>query len=426
MSRTLAEPTERTTLPIVFLTVFIDLLGLGILIPVIPQLLGNPSSAFFLLPEHWSVRTGYVLLGVLVSVFPLMQFFATPILGELSDRYGRKPLLAISLAGTALSYVLFAWGILTRNVPLLFGARALDGITGGNIAVAQAAISDVTTPENRAKNFGLIGAAFGLGFIMGPYLGGKLSDPAVVRWFDAATPFWFAALLSLANVGFVVWAFPETLRRRRADGSLNWRKAAQNINRAWSLAPLRPLYVTSFLFQSGFTFFTAFFGVFLISRFGFSQGRIGDFFALMGLWITFTQAVVVRRVARRWREPAVIGFSLLAGALCMLAYLGASSAWMLFAIAPVFAIFNGLTQANLPGLVSRSVGPEIQGEILGINASVNALAQAMPPVLSGLLAGAVSPGAPLLVSGLFIGAAGLWFLARFRPVAPPVRPGSAG
>jgi DHA1 family tetracycline resistance protein-like MFS transporter len=415
----MAEPTERTTLPIVFLTVFIDLLGLGILIPVIPQLLGNPESAFYLLPPHWTVRTGYVLLGVLTSIFPLMQFVATPILGELSDRYGRRPLLAFSLAGTSLSYVLFAMGILGRNIPLLFFARALDGVTGGNIAVAQAAISDVTRPENRAKNFGLIGAAFGLGFIMGPYLGGKLSDPEIAGWFNAATPFWFAALLSLVNVLFVVLAFPETLRRRRDAGPLNWRKSAQNINRAWALGSLRPLYVTAFLFQAGFTFFTTFFGVFLIARFGFTQGRIGDFFAFLGLWITFTQGVVVRRVARRWREPAVIGVSLLAGAACVLAYLGATSAWMLYAIAPLFAISNGLTQANLPGLVSRSVGPEIQGEILGINASVNALAQALPPVLAGVLAGAVTPSAPLVVSGTLIALAGLWFLARFRPLESP-------
>lgn len=163
----------------IFLTVFIDLLGVGVLIPVMPLLLGDPTSPYYLLPTGWSTEQGYVLLGLLTAVFPLMQFFATPILGQLSDKYGRKDILLISLFGTSLSYVLFAYGIMSRNLPLLFVSRALDGITGGNISVAQAAIADISLPENRAKNFGLIGMAFGLGFIFGSFLGGKLSDPTV-------------------------------------------------------------------------------------------------------------------------------------------------------------------------------------------------------------------------------------------------------
>src|SRR6185369_2029743 len=111
----------------------------------------------------------------------------------------RRKLLAISILGTSASYVVFALGIVTKNLPLLFISRAFDGITGGNIAVAQAAVADITKPEHRAKNFGLIGAAFGLGFIIGPYIGGKLSDPSVVSWFSASTPFWFAAALSFFN-----------------------------------------------------------------------------------------------------------------------------------------------------------------------------------------------------------------------------------
>jgi MFS family permease len=223
--------SRSSPLPIVFLIVFLDLLGIGILIPIVPQLLANPESPFFLLPAGWTLAQGYILLGLLVTVFPFMQFLATPILGELSDKFGRRPVLLFSLAGTCLSYILFGVAIHLRHIPLLFISRALDGITGGNIAVAQAVISDTTAPDARARSFGLIGAAFGLGFILGPYLGGKLSDP------------------------------------------------------------------------SGFTFFTTFFGVFLIDRFRFTQGDIGDFFSYMGLWIVFAQALVVRPVSRAPYAP---------------------------------------------------------------------------------------------------------------------------
>lgn len=414
------DRTARSPLAIVFLIVFLDLLGIGILIPIVPQLLANPQSAFYLLPAGWSVERGYLLLGLLVTMFPLMQFAATPILGELSDRFGRKPVLLFSLAGTCVSYVLFALGVILHNLPLLFVARALDGFTGGNIAVAQAAISDTTPPEHRAKSFGLIGAAFGLGFIMGPYLGGKLSDPEVSRWFDAATPFWFAALLSLANILFVALRFSETHANPQRERRINWRKAAHNINHAWALAALRPLYITNFLLVSGFTFFTTFFGVFLIDRFGFTQGDIGDFFAYMGLWIVFTQAVIVRRVAKKFSEPSVLRVSLIGSGVCLLLYHVPTVSWGLLFIAPFFAMFNGLTQANLIGLLSRSASPRIQGEILGINASVQALAQVAPPLLAGFVASAINPEAPLYVSSALIVIAGLFFIVYFEPVEQPV------
>src|SRR6478672_7264037 len=206
---------KRHPIWIIIFTILIDTLGLGILGPILPQLLGNPNSPHYLLGSNAAVGTGYITFGFLVAVYPIMQFFATPILGQLSDRYGRRPVLALSLAGTSLGYALFAVGIVIRSIPLLFVARALDGVTGGNLSVAQAAIADVTSPQDRTKNFGLIGAAFGVGFIVGPFLGGTLADPSVVSWFNAATPFWFAAILAAVNTLSVLFQFGETNKHVR-------------------------------------------------------------------------------------------------------------------------------------------------------------------------------------------------------------------
>ena len=194
--KTLKSLLKGNPLLAVFMTIFIDMLGVGILIPVFPLLI-LPNSPDNILPTGWTIQQGFILFGWLSAAYPLAQFFAAPILGQLADRYGRKKILAISITGTMFGYILFAIGIATHNIPLLFASRILDGFTGGNISVAQAAIADISTAKNRARNFGLIGMAFGLGFILGPYVGGKLADPSVISWFNAQTPFYFTAALCL-------------------------------------------------------------------------------------------------------------------------------------------------------------------------------------------------------------------------------------
>lgn len=410
------QKLANNPLPVVLFTIFVDLLGIGILIPVIPLLLASPNSKYYLLPGPQSLAHGYILLGYLVAIFPLMQFLAAPILGQLSDKFGRKKVLAFALLGTSISYIIFAIGILTKNIPLLFISRAFDGITGGNLAVAQAAIADVTKPENRARNFGLIGAVFGLGFIMGPYIGGKLSDPSIVSWFNATTPFLFAAMLAFLNVIFVLTLFPETLQNLQDHIQIKWTKSIQNIIRAYTYGELKTLFTTIFLFQGGFSFFTTFFSVYLIRKFAFTQGNIGDFFAYVGLWIAFTQAVITRRVNKMFTEYQVLRITLVMMGLVVLAYFLPKVWWQLLFITPFFAIFNGLSQANSIALVSRSVDATIQGEVLGINTSVAALAQSIPPILSGYLAAKIVPEATIVVASVFIVTAGLVFISFYRPV----------
>lgn len=393
------------------------MLGYGILIPVIPVLFAAPQSPYYLLAPGTDQKHAFLLLGFLLAAFPIAQFFAAPILGQMSDVWGRKRVLVISLLGTAISHLLFAYGIITRNLPLLFAARILDGFTGGNIAVAQAIIADITAPENRAKTFGLMGAAFGLGFIIGPFLGGKLSDPTVASWFNAATPFWFAALLSFLNITSVFFILKETLRNAKPKASIKLHRALYNIYHAFTIPGMRSIFSTGFFLQAGFAFFTSFFAVFLLKRFGFTQGDTGNYFAYMGIWIILTQGFITRIVTKYFSEQKILRFSILGSGLMLLSYFIPTHSWQLLFIAPIFAICNGLSQANLTSLVSRNAPPDVQGEVLGLNSSVNALAQSIPPIVSGYIAGVLTPETPLMLSGTVIIFSALVFWTTFKPTS---------
>ena len=406
----------KNPLFVILFTVFLDMLGFGILIPVIPLLLADPASSYYLLPKSISLSEGYILLGLLTAIFPLGQFFSTSILGELSDKFGRKKILLFCLSVRFFAYLIFTLGIITKNIPLLFLSRIIDGAASGNVAVAQAAIADVTAPLNRAKNFGLMGAAFGLGFIIGPFLGGKLSDPHILPWFSAVTPFLFAAGLVLANIISVIFFFPETLKELKHHIKINWSKSVNNIFHAYSMEKLRVVFLTSFLFWSGFSFFITFFSIFLIKKFGFDQGGIGNFFAYVGIWIAFTQIVLTRQLSGRFKDHSIVRVGLFGSTLLVLAFFFANSAWEFLVIVPIFAAFNGLTQAVMPAIVSKSADWHIQGEILGVNASILALAQAIPPVLSGFIAAEFSPNASILVAVVIMLLSSFIFLFFYKPI----------
>lgn len=413
---------EKKALPIVISTLFLDVLGVGILIPVLPQLIFNIFE-----PAGYSFKASLVMLGWLTAIFPLMQFLATPILGQLSDRYGRKPVLGFSLFGTAIGYVLFAIGIITKNIPLLFFSRAMDGITGGNLSVARAVIADVSPPEKRTKNFALIGAAFGFGFVMGPYIGARLAAPGVSffglfntpHWFGPAVPFWFAAILSVVNTLLVLFVLPETHQHINRALKLAWTKSLENIRKAATHPSLRVIFASEFLFWGGFTFFTTFFQILLIQKLGFKVNNVGDFFAYIGICIVLTQAILTPLLAKRFNSRQILRFSIMGMGVALFLQLFPNNTTQLLMVAPFIAIFNGLTMANVSSLVSVSASGKIQGEVLGIEASVQALAQAIPAIIAGYIA-TLGINVPVIVGGSVIVAGGLVFILFYRPVVGAV------
>jgi DHA1 family tetracycline resistance protein-like MFS transporter len=405
--------SARQTLWIACFVVFLDTLGLGILIPIIPLLFTDPAYAYHL---NISASTGYLLLGTLTALFPFATFLALPVMGQLSDTFGRRPLLMLSLLGTTVGYGLFAIGIITRSIPLLFLGRFIDGVTGANVTVVQASVADTSTQEERVRVFGILSAANGVGFIFGPLFGGLLSDPEILHWFGAPTPFWFAAGLSLLSLVCVMLMLPETLTHRTRK-KLRLLQAFHNIKEAAKGTERRLLYLTGFLYQAGMAFILTFFGVYLVFRFGFGQREIGIAFAFVGLVLAFTQLTITRTLSRRVPPEAVApaALMLMCGGLIGVYFVHDVLALYLYTI-PI-AISAALVISNLTGLLSvRSKGHE-QGSVLGINSSVQALAQSIPPLFAGVIAAVFAPTTPILFAAFTIGAAGVIFiLGWYKPM----------
>ena len=408
---------QKRPLSILLFAVFVDRLNFGILLPILPILLADPSSEFFLFGSAERVGLGLVLLGLLRTVYAVSEFLAAPVLGQLSDRYGRKPLLMVALAGSTLSYVLFALGVVLGSVPLLFVSRFADGATGGNVAVSQSALADVTDDERRTQGFGYYSAALSLGFVFGPLLGGLLSDPSTVGWFTPATPFWLSAILGGANLLLLLFAFPETLEEKK-EVRLTPGRSVRNVAAAFEDSGRRAAYGTVLLFTLGFAFFTSFFNVFLIQRLGYDQRDIGYFFTALGAGFFLVQTLLVERVRGRFGSVLTLQVVLFGTAATVLLTTLVRSTWQLYALVPLFALFNGLVQPNLVALVSRSAGGGDQGRILGVNSSLQSLGRGVPPAIAGPLAALSSAAVPIIVGGVSVLLAGGVFSFLYRNKEP--------
>ncbi len=395
---------KRNPILAVFITVFIDMLGVGIIIPIFAPLIVR--NEYGLMPLATSEATRNLTYGVLSATFAIFQFFGAPILGGLADKYGRKKILRFSLFGTFVGYVLFALAVHYRLLWLVFIARALPGFMGGNISIVLASLADISDPKDRAKNFGLVGMAFGLGFILGPFIGGTLGK------IDLALPLWCTAALTLLNIVLVIIQFPETFVPS-GNGTVSLLTGIRNVKRALKMKELDVVFLTLFLQAFGFSFFMQFFQVYLIKQFDFSQVQIGQMFGYIGIWIAITQGGITRLVSKRFSSPQILQVTLLGLSLSLWLILGPSALWMLFVTQPLVALFQGLSQPNLTSIVSVLTPKDTQGEILGIQQSVQSLAFAIPPIIAGVVV-SIDVRLPIFLAGLSIFIAWLVFVFGFR------------
>jgi DHA1 family tetracycline resistance protein-like MFS transporter len=341
-------------LSIIFLTIFVNLVGFGIIIPLLPFY----AQTFGASP---------LVIGLLFASFSLSQLVASPILGDLSDRWGRRPVLIFSLLGTVVSFVMLA---LATSLSMLFAARIVDGLSGGNITTARAYIADITTEENRAKAFGLLGAAFGLGFIVGPGLGAALSR------ISYTAPIWAAAAITVVATAVAFLWLPETVHRAHAGGRSPWRALAE----LWQRAHLRVLFTIDFAYWTAFAVYQTTFALFGARRFGFDASHTGYLLSAFGVLGVVVQGAMVGPIVATLGERRTLAVGLLFAAV---GWGGSAVTHSL----PVFvlmlvpgAIGIGLCNATLSSLVSKSAGSHEQGRVQGAAGGLESLGRTIGPV----------------------------------------------
>jgi MFS transporter, DHA1 family, tetracycline resistance protein len=375
---------KNNALIFIFITILVDVIGLGVIIPVVPKLIENLTG------EGLSEASRYG--GWLLFSFAIMQFLFSPIMGGLSDKFGRRPVLLLSLLGLGIDYVFHAYA---PTIGWLFIGRLIAGVFGASFTTATAYIADISTPEKRSQNFGLIGAAFGLGFIIGPVIGGLAGS----AWGPRA-PFLLAALLTLLNVLYGYFVLPESLDKTQRR-PFDWKRA----NPIGSLMHLRKypvvsglvvslvlIYIAAHAVQSNWAYYTMF-------KFSWDEKMVGYSLAVVGVLIAIVQGGIIRVVIPKLGQSKSVYLGILLYAIGLVLFGMASASWMMFVFLVPYC-FGGIAGPALQGIISSQVPANEQGELQGALTSLMSVTSIIGPVLmNGLFAYFTAADAPVYLPG---------------------------
>lgn len=384
----------------IFLTILVNLIGFGIIIPLLPfyaQSMGATPLA----------------IGAIFMAYSVSQMVASPVLGAWSDRWGRRPVLLLSILGTAVSFVVLA---LARNVAMLFVARIIDGLSGGNIPTARAYISDITEPRDRARSLAWLGAAFGIGFIVGPAMGGALST------FGFAAPAWTAAGLAAGAAAMSWFWLPETVHRASAAARSGWRAVPALMRRA----PMVTLLAVDWGYWLSTAAYQTTFALFAAQRFGLGVRQIGYLLALAGALGVVVQLGLVGGAVRRLGERRALAVGLLIAGGAFAGIAAVQRLWLLPVLMIPAAVGTGLAGPTLMSLISRAAAPGEQGAVQGAAGTLESLGRAVGPVWGNGLLGAYGEGPALgSVAGVLMFAGCVLFSRRGRTVDDALHLGAA-
>jgi MFS family permease len=434
-----AAPKRALSLGVIFLTLYIDLIGFSIIFPLGPDLLrhylavdGDSGMLGWLLAHITAISRALgneshlpeVLFGgVISSLFSILQFFFAPIWGSLSDRRGRRGILLYTVAGTALSYLLW---VFSGSFWLFLAARLLAGLFGGNLSVATAAVADVTTREERSKAMGLVGAAFGLGLVTGPVIGALAVKIDLSAHFPSleplglnpfSTPALIAFLLSLVNLVWIAARFKET-RPPSARTTPGERRPLNPLRAILSLEnpAIRGINLVAFAYSVAFVAMEASLVFLGAERFGYTAYENGLLMGFLGICSIITQGYIVRKLLARQRETQVLSSGLIFSTLGLLAIGFAPAPWMLYLGVALLALGGGLVNPSTTGLISLYASADEQGRVLGIFRSLGSLSRAITPLLAGIIYWTNREhGAQLLYGLAALLAVSAWLLSRRLP-----------
>ncbi len=381
---------KKLSLFVVLLVVFIDFMGIGLVYPMFSSMLFAPDMHLVSAETSEAIRGFW--LGILLAMMPLTQFFSSPILGALSDQKGRKPLLKFALLVGVLGYALCMIAVWWENMAMLLFARVIIGISAGSAAVVSAAIADLSAPEEKAKNFGLLSMAIGVGFTVGPFLGGKLSEYG----FDK--PFLFAGIVTLLNLLLLIYFFKETHHIRTA-GRLSVMVGLRNLKNAFKLPGIRVIFACVFIFCFGFSFYWEFIPVTWINLYHMNAGQIGNFYAYAAGFYALSSGLLIRPIVNRVRPAAVLFYALIVLGVYIFLLLLHFPEGYFWGYLPFQHFLIALLFPTASAMVSNWVKEGAQGEMMGILQSVQAAAFAFSPLLSGVVVG-LNYDMPIIVGGI--------------------------
>ncbi len=379
----MAKDKKEAALGFIFITLLIDIIGFGIIIPILPELIQNLT--------HGSVSDSSRYGGLLIFAYSVMQFICSPIIGNLSDQYGRRPVLLCSLFGFGIDYLFLAFA---PTIGWIFVGRMVAGVTGASITTGSAYISDISTPEKKAQNFGMIGAAFGLGFIIGPVLGGQLAH------FGVRMPFIGAAVLSLINWLYGYFVLPESLLKENRR-PFDWKRA----NPIGSLKMLKKypvieglvvsitlIYIASHSVQTTWTYYT-------IEKFGWSPTMRGYSLGVVGICVAIVQGLLIRKIIPKLGQEKSVYIGLALYMIGFILFALASQTWMMYAFTAVYCL-GGIAMPSIQGIISAHVPANEQGELQGaLTSLMSATSIVGPLIMTNVFAYFTSSQAPFHFAG---------------------------